>query len=108
MCGRAPLNAPLPNLCGCDHATMSLRSLAGSLLTGVLPVFSFQDEFSLGEWDRSAVTGEGENLIRHDQGADGEAGAIVLEVRFFHVRNLVMSFRTTCIFSLLQAVVPAL
>ena len=37
------------------------------------------DEYSLGEWDRSTVTDEGEDLIRREQGTDGEAGAIVLE-----------------------------
>ncbi len=67
------------------QATKLRRSLAGSVLTGILHVFPFQDEFSLGEWDRSEVTGEGEGLIHRGQRADGEAGAIVLEVRFFHV-----------------------
>lgn len=41
-----------------------------------------QDTFSLGKWDRSTVTGEGENLIRpSEHGAQGEGGTIVLEVR---------------------------
>ncbi|CAM9390351.1 unnamed protein product [Laminaria digitata] len=36
------------------------------------------DEFSLGEWDKSKVTGQGEELIRPSEEATGE-GAIVLE-----------------------------
>ncbi|CAN0097078.1 unnamed protein product [Scytosiphon promiscuus] len=38
------------------------------------------DEFSLGKWDKSTVTGEGEDLIRlPDKGAEGQGGTIVLE-----------------------------
>lgn len=38
-----------------------------------------QDEFSLGTWDKSKVTGQGDDLIRPSEEANGE-GAIVLEV----------------------------
>lgn len=44
-----------------------------------------QDTFSLGKWDRSTVTGDGEDLVRpSEQGAE-EGGTIVLEVRVFRV-----------------------
>lgn len=47
-----------------------------------------QDTFSLGKWDRSTVTGEGEYLIRpSEHGAEGEGGTIVLEVRRFVCRG---------------------
>lgn len=43
-----------------------------------------QDEFSLGKWDKSTVKGDGEHLIRpREEGAEGEGGTIVLEVRYF-------------------------
>ncbi|CAN0281800.1 unnamed protein product, partial [Hapterophycus canaliculatus] len=38
------------------------------------------DEFSLGKWDKSSVTGGGEDLIRPpDKGAEAQGGTIVLE-----------------------------
>lgn len=40
-----------------------------------------QDEFSLGEWDKSSVKSDGEHLIRpREEGAEREGGTIVLEV----------------------------
>lgn len=53
-------------------------------LLPVVPASPLQDEFSLGKWDKSTVTGEGEDLIRPpDKGAEGQGGTIVLEVILF-------------------------
>lgn len=52
-----------------------------------------QDTFSLGTWDKSTVTGEGEDLIRaSEHGAQGEGGTIVLEVRGFECFEMALVF----------------
>ena len=42
-------------------------------------IFLPQDEFSLGEWDKSTVTGQGDDLIHQSEEGTGES-VIVLEV----------------------------